>query len=43
MFLEVADHMVPGIALYERLGFSPTGDKGHFPAQERILLNIGEC
>ena len=32
MFLEVADHMVPGIALNERLGFSPTGDKGHFPS-----------
>ena len=31
IFLEVADHMVPAIALYERLGFSPTGDKGCFP------------
>ena len=30
MFLEVVDHMVPAISLYERLGFSPTGDKGHF-------------
>ncbi len=27
MFLEVADHMVPAISLYERLGFDPTGDK----------------
>ena len=32
VFLEVADHMVPAISLYERLGFSPTGDKGHFPS-----------
>ena len=32
IFLEVADHMVPAIALYERLGFSPTGDKGCFPS-----------
>ena len=32
MFLEVVDHMVPAISLYERLGFSPTGDKGHFPS-----------
>lgn len=32
MFLEVVDHMVPAISLYERLGFSPTGDKGRFPS-----------
>ena len=30
VFLEVADHMVSAISLYERLGFSPTGDKSHF-------------
>jgi len=31
MFLEVADHMVPAISLYKRLGFDPTGYKSHFP------------
>ena len=30
VFLEVADHMVSAISLYERLGFSPTGDKSRF-------------
>ena len=31
VFLEVADHRVPAISLYERLGFSPTGDRSRFP------------
>ena len=45
MFLEVADHMVPAISPYERLGFSPTGDKGHFrsprahiPEHRRVFI-----
>ena len=32
IFLEVADHNVPAVLLYERLRFRATGDKGRFPS-----------
>ena len=32
IFLEVADHNVPAVLFYERLGFRATGDKDRFPS-----------
>ena len=38
VYLEVADHMVPAISLYEGLGFSPTGDKSRFPPPRAHII-----